>query len=329
MSVVTATYHRPSALEQAIRSVRWQTLTDWEHWVVGDACTDRTAAVVAAFNDPRVRFHNREVNAGEQSGPNNTGCSLARGQYLAFLNHDDLWLPDHLETLVEVLETSGADLAWSLTEEVRADGQVVLCNLPADLRYSPRITVPASSWVFRRSLWERIGPWRSYREIFLIPSQDWIFRAHRAGARMVCVPQLGVIALPSGYRKGSYVGDPAHEQRAWADRIEREPDFRRRELVRLATRSRAPGAPAPEPAPAPGSRFRRRSPAELRATLRHLWHHYPVRAVLGAGRAVAPLFGLHPMAVEHGLTFRRRGGFVERLRALRGLPARPDDTPSP
>jgi hypothetical protein len=114
VSVVMATYNRSNIIGYSIRSLLASTLQDWELIVVGDACTDDTEAVVAAFSDPRIRFVNLERNCGEQSGPNNAGVALARGRYLAFLNHDDLWLPGHLAALLGAIEADRADLAFSI-----------------------------------------------------------------------------------------------------------------------------------------------------------------------------------------------------------------------
>src|SRR4051812_41373880 len=91
VTVINATYNRSRVLAHAVESVRRSTLQDWELIVVGDHCTDDSAAVVAACADARVRFVNLPRNTGEQSGPNNEGVRLARGRYLAFLNHDDLY----------------------------------------------------------------------------------------------------------------------------------------------------------------------------------------------------------------------------------------------
>ena len=113
LSVVVATYNRSQVLRHAIRSVIESTCTDWELIIVGDACTDDTGDCVASFSDPRIRYVNLPVNCGDQSGPNNHGVSLARGRYIAFLNHDDLYLRDHLETCVAALDGGGADLVWA------------------------------------------------------------------------------------------------------------------------------------------------------------------------------------------------------------------------
>ena len=97
VSIITATHNRSNVLAYTLESVQRSTVADWEHLVIGDACTDDTALVTAGLGDARVRFHNLAENFGEQSGPNNAGFALSRGSYIAYLNHDDLWFPDHLE----------------------------------------------------------------------------------------------------------------------------------------------------------------------------------------------------------------------------------------
>jgi glycosyltransferase involved in cell wall biosynthesis len=69
----------------------------------GDACTDDSAELVASYRDPRLHWFNLPTNSGYQSAPHNEGLRRARGRYVAYLNHDDLWLPNHLERLVAAL----------------------------------------------------------------------------------------------------------------------------------------------------------------------------------------------------------------------------------
>ena len=114
VSVITATYNWSSVLRYAIQSVRWQSLQDFEMLIIGDGCTDDSAAVVASFQDPRLRWRNLPVNSGHQSVPNNTGLAMARGKYIAYLGHDDLWYPTHLANLVNELEKTNADIANSI-----------------------------------------------------------------------------------------------------------------------------------------------------------------------------------------------------------------------
>ena len=98
VTVIVATYNRAAVLKEALRCLMAQTHQSWRALIIGDHCTDETAEVVAAFNDPRLSFHNLPERFGEQAGPNSIGLALARTEYVAFLNQDDLWFPDHLES---------------------------------------------------------------------------------------------------------------------------------------------------------------------------------------------------------------------------------------
>ena len=109
VSVVIATYNRSGVLRYAIETALGQTLKNIEVLVIGDGCTDDSPEVVAAFQDSRLLWHNLPSNTGSQSVPNNTGIAMARGCYVAYLSHDDLWMPHHLEALVSTVERDQAD----------------------------------------------------------------------------------------------------------------------------------------------------------------------------------------------------------------------------
>ena len=294
VSIITATFNRSRVLRHTIATVMAQRFTDWELLVIGDACTDDTAEVVASFGDSRIRYHNLSVNVGEQSGPNNTGVEMARGELVAFLNHDDLWLPDHLETLVGAIEETGADLVFSLMAVVIPDRPPVLSNFTPTGHYEPRTVVPTSSWLFRRALAKRVGSWRSYRECYQVPSQDWIYRANRAGADLRLVPSVTVVALPSGFRRNSYVNQDDSENAEFAARIRSEPGFRERLLTSIMMGQAS-------------------STASVRSQL--------VRAAKNAVSATLSAFGIPPASVRFFLKSRRRGHFIDTLRQVRGLPA--------
>lgn len=219
VTVIIATYNWSTVLPYAIRSVLAQTLTDIELLVVGDACTDDSERVVAQFTDPRVHWINLPVRHGHQSGPNNKGLAEARGEIIAYLGHDDLWLPHHLECLVEALTKTDAARACSL----------VVRLLPGDLAPVPVFpgtgTTPPSGTVHRRSMTEAVGGWRDHRDLYLAPENDLWRRAEAAGLRPVFVPRLTALKFPASKRKDVYKLRPCHEQAAWLGRIEREPDL--------------------------------------------------------------------------------------------------------
>ncbi len=119
VSVIIATYNRPHVLKLALQSLLDQDHKDWEGLVIGDACSDETASVVAGFDDSRLRYENLAENCGEQSGPNNRGLALATGPYVAYLNHDDLWWPDHLSSSLAFLEQRKNSKTFGLLNEFR------------------------------------------------------------------------------------------------------------------------------------------------------------------------------------------------------------------
>jgi len=306
LSVIIATYNRARLLAHAVESVRRSTIDDWELIVVGDGCTDSSADVMAGIADPRVTFINLPANAGEQSVPNNEGLRRARGRYLAFLNHDDLYFPDHLETALAHLEQEQAAFVWSPllvalpTAQAAAPGAQAfrLSGVPSDDDYDPRLFVFASSWLFTRELAAVVGPWRSAHDLFVSPSQDWLFRAWRSGARMRFQPRPTVLAIPSSARAGSYVAaaNPEHDRLTAA--MLTDPQFRHHATASAAlTGERAANA----------FRFG----AAWREGLRAL----AFRPLAAAAIAL----GVHPYAPFSALRYGRRGNLVSAIRRQGGL----------
>jgi glycosyltransferase involved in cell wall biosynthesis len=97
-----AAYNHAGYIAQAITSVLAQSWQNLELIVVDDGSTDHTREVVTSLDDPRVRYIYQE-NQG-QGGARNTGIAHARGEYVCFLDDDDLWLPNCLETVMTVLQ---------------------------------------------------------------------------------------------------------------------------------------------------------------------------------------------------------------------------------
>lgn len=263
VSVVIATYNWSEVLRWAIRSVRGQDYPRWELIVVGDCCSDDSEAVVESFGDERIRWHNRERNAGSQSLPNNDGIAMARGELVAYLGHDDLWTPDHLTRLVAARAASGSDVAFSLSEVIGPPGSGMRNVSGFKPNGYAGGHLPPSSILHSRALVERIGGWRDYREIELPPDTELLERAWRAGASFACSWALTAFKLPSAMRRNSYVERRCDEQRELALRMERERAFQLRELGRaVASRVRQRGqdpnrfAPQVGPEDGPGAYIR-------------------------------------------------------------------------
>lgn len=307
VSIVLATYNRSRVLAHAVESVRRSTLTDWELLVVGDCCTDDSADVVARFADPRITFVNLAQNAGEQSGPNNEGLRRAAGRYVAFLNHDDMYFPDHLAAAVAWIEAERADFVWSplLVALPVPDADLAagrwrfrVSGVPPSGDYDPRVFVFASAWLMTRELAARVGPWRPARDTYVTSSQDWLFRAWRSGARMRVTPNVTVLAVPASERRGSYLADVSPEHERYARCMHDDPHFRD-EALRLAAIE--------------GERTanRYRFGVSWTESLRAM----AFRPVAAAAMAM----GHHPYAPFFALRHGRRGNVVNAIRRRSGL----------
>ncbi|MDP1867432.1 MAG: glycosyltransferase family A protein [Bradyrhizobium sp.] len=234
VTVIIPTYNRSAVLRYAISSVLAQTMPEFELIVVGDACTDDSEQVVKAISDPRVKWINLPVNVGHQAGPNNRGLQEARGEFIAYLGHDDLWLGHHLQCTIDALKRTGADVAHSLLMSVSPGEVVGLPVMPL-----PGVGSAPSCSVYRRSVTDAIGGWRDYRELDLAPESDLFRRAEAAGFKTLFVPRLSAIKFPALHRKDVYRDRPSHEQELWLDRMRSTPDFEPTLLARMIASDQA------------------------------------------------------------------------------------------
>lgn len=202
--IVIATYNRGSTLSQVLRTVIAQTETRWEALVIGDACSDDTEMHVSALGDDRIRFINLPERFGEQAGPNSVGMALAQSPFVAFLNHDDYWFPDHLELALKALSEAGTDWFWSraafftnrgawsrniLFSEASPTGRRL-----EDLYDAPFfVAEPMSSWVARRDALTRLGPMKLASETRQAPIVEYCHRAYLMGITLTTGDDISVL----------------------------------------------------------------------------------------------------------------------------------------
>jgi glycosyltransferase involved in cell wall biosynthesis len=113
ISVVMPAYNAAKYLAEAIQSVLQQSFTSWELIVIDDGSTDNTAEIVMGFQaDERIRLI-KQANAGVSSA-RNAGINAATGNYITFLDADDIYLPENLLTKYETINSdSGIDYVYS------------------------------------------------------------------------------------------------------------------------------------------------------------------------------------------------------------------------
>ena len=90
-----------------------QTYSNWELIIIDDCSTDNSAAIIKAFNDNRIKYYKTESPSGSPALPRNIGISKASGEYIAFLDSDDIWLPTKLETQMEFINEHNVDFVYS------------------------------------------------------------------------------------------------------------------------------------------------------------------------------------------------------------------------
>lgn len=106
VSVMMPAYNAERYIVEAIESVLTQTYAHWELIVVDDGSSDGTAAIATQFADPRIRVI-RQANGGEAAA-RNTALAHSQGEYVAFLDSDDAYLPHHLAAAVSYMQTNTA-----------------------------------------------------------------------------------------------------------------------------------------------------------------------------------------------------------------------------
>jgi glycosyltransferase involved in cell wall biosynthesis len=197
VSIIIATYNRAPVLRLALESVRRQRFSDWEALVIGDGCTDGSAEIVADMGDARFHWHNLPSNSGSQAVPNNVGLELARGRWVAYLGHDDLWFPWHLQELVEVIAEEGADFAHALVAMYGETG-LWACwgGLASGMTYAEHNIAP-TVWLHRRELAAEVGGWADPRTLDMPVDFHLSRRMALAGATFAYQPYLSALKFPS------------------------------------------------------------------------------------------------------------------------------------
>jgi glycosyltransferase involved in cell wall biosynthesis len=233
VTVIIPTYNWSSVLRHSISTVLWQTFQDFELLVIGDACTDDSEQVVKGFGDARIQWHNLAENSGSQSFPNNRGIEMAKGAFIAYLGHDDVWHPRHLEYLVAAMRTTGTDVAYTLAEIIGPPPVNMrgITGISPSGQYEFNLFVPPSSMMHLKNLTDDIGPWQHYNAIKMPPDVEFLTRALEFGKRFEPVKQLTVFKFPSNMRKNVYQERPCHEQVEYIRRLKTEKDFVERELI--------------------------------------------------------------------------------------------------
>lgn len=242
ISIITATFKGSHFLVHSIPSVIQQDYQNWELIVVGDGCTDDTEQVVNSFGDSRIRFYNLERNSGQQATPNNFGLQKAMGEFVCFLNQDDLFFPDHLTKSIEDITTSnayflivpGIKILSSKKEDFdKGSFHAQLSSVHPEGRFSTNVFSVASTWFFKHEVIQKLGPWKIEQQLYITPSQEWIFRASQMRINFYFPQRVGVLVILSGERRNSYLNKFSHEHAYFGPRLN-DPELKSRLMEKAA-----------------------------------------------------------------------------------------------
>jgi len=126
VSVIIPMFNAENTIGETIRSVQTQTYQRWELLVVDDCSTDKSRDVLREFilQDRRIRLIESDYNFGGPARPRNIGIRNALGKYLAFLDSDDLWLPNKLKVEVDFLENSNEHFLVYSKSFIKTNGKI-------------------------------------------------------------------------------------------------------------------------------------------------------------------------------------------------------------
>ncbi len=193
VSVIVPTFNSGATLQLALQTVLGQDFSDFEVWVVGDGCTDDSEQVVASFADDRLHWVNLPTNSGGPSLPRNEGLARAKGRFVAYLGHDDLWFPWHLSGLVSCIESTKSDFACSIGASIGPGGVTGVFTVP-NRPWSPDANLSPINWLHRRSLTEDIGVWA---DVKVGDDREFLHRVLSTKTRLGYHKQLSALRFPS------------------------------------------------------------------------------------------------------------------------------------
>lgn len=122
VSIIMPSYNTAEFIKKSIESVMNQTYQNWELIIVDDCSTDHTDEVVKSIEDERIIYLKNDKNSGAAIS-RNKALRKASGKWIAFLDSDDLWMPDKLEKQIHFMEENNYHFSYTNYEEMDEDGK--------------------------------------------------------------------------------------------------------------------------------------------------------------------------------------------------------------
>ena len=132
ISIITPNYNCASFIAETIESVLAQTYKNWEMLIQDDCSSDGSLEIALSYaeKDPRIKVESNTKNAGAAISRNNA-IRRSQGEYLSFLDSDDLWVPTKLEKQIKFMQTNNCDFCYAGYEHINKNGDSMLIQAKA------------------------------------------------------------------------------------------------------------------------------------------------------------------------------------------------------
>lgn len=134
VSIITPVYNSEKYIGDTIRSVLSQTHENWEMLIADDCSKDTTAEVIKRFDDPRIKYFKLDKNSGAAIA-RNEALERAKGDFIAFLDADDMWKPEKLSKQLDFMIENSIGFSYTSYEILRNVGNKII-KVPLKLNYS-------------------------------------------------------------------------------------------------------------------------------------------------------------------------------------------------
>jgi glycosyltransferase involved in cell wall biosynthesis len=197
ITVVIPTYNRLPLVQQAIASVLAQTYTNWELFVVDDGSDDGTPEVVSSINDSRIKLVEMR-HSGNIAEVRNAGVKAGSGEWLAFLDSDDTWIPERLETQLQIMMQKGKRWGYGRFELMNKEGRTIpnkagiyrpLSGWIAKEVLTTEASIAIGTLLVERTLFDEAGGFNSDVELLYREDYELILRLSLK-AETLAIPDL-------------------------------------------------------------------------------------------------------------------------------------------
>ncbi|MEL4280065.1 glycosyltransferase family 2 protein [Shewanella mangrovisoli] len=140
VSIIMPSYNSAKTIAESIESVIAQTYQNWELLITDDVSVDHTRDIVRSYcaKDNRIKLFELDKNSGAGASRNNS-IENSNGDYIAFLDSDDLWLPEKLLTQISFMELNNILLSYSAYQKFSSKGKGKIINPPSSVSYKQLI----------------------------------------------------------------------------------------------------------------------------------------------------------------------------------------------